>query len=107
MRHYRGLGRQRKKSVEAGDAISFGRRDIEPLANIVERLRTDPAKAILHCVQRRQQEVPAGAQVVATAGSVTAMFRESHAAYPTRIGRSEHGVYRRSLSRIWWGGTQS
>src|SRR5262249_14577833 len=90
MRHYWRLWRQGKKSVEAGYAIGFGRRDIEPLTNIVERFRTDPAEAILHRVQRRQQEVPAGAQGGAAPGRGPGMGREAGPTHPTQNRRPRH-----------------
>jgi len=39
-----------EKGIEGRYAIDFGGRDIEPLADVIERFRTDPAEAILDCV---------------------------------------------------------
>jgi len=50
MRHDRGSLGKGEKSIEAGHAVRFGGRDIEPLADVIERFRTDPAEAILDCV---------------------------------------------------------
>jgi hypothetical protein len=47
MRDYRRLRRKSKQGIKTGDAIGFGRRDGEPLANVVERFRANPAAAIL------------------------------------------------------------
>ena len=50
---------EREQCVEAGDAVDLGGRDVEPLGDVVDRGRADPADAVVDGVQRRQQQVPA------------------------------------------------
>ncbi len=83
--------------VEGRHAVGVGGRHGEPRADVVERARADPADALLHGPQRRQQLVAAAARRVAAARRGAVVERAPDAARPAGLRRPEQVVDRGAL----------
>ena len=82
-------------AYEARDGTA-GRRDVEPLADVVQRARADPADVLLHRQQGRQQQVALGPRGV-PADREAAVDAGADATLPARRRRAEHVVDRGAL----------
>ena len=99
VRHHRRPRVRREEGVEGRDAVRLGRRDGQPLADVVEGRRADPADARLDGVQGRQELRASGAGRVAAARGVPVDGRIARPADPARFGWAEHGVHGGALGR--------
>ena len=97
--HHRRPRVRREERVEGRDAVRLGRRDGQPLADVVEGRRADPADPRLDGVQGRQELRAAGAGRVAAARGVPVDGRIARPADPARFGWAEHGVHGGALGR--------
>jgi hypothetical protein len=75
--------------VERRHPVGLGRRDRQPLGQVVERARADPADALLHRVQHGDQEVAAAPGGVPAERDVR-VFRVPRAALPAGERRPEY-----------------
>jgi hypothetical protein len=99
VRHGRRLRLEREQRVERRHPIGLGRRDCEPLADVVERAGADPSGAALHGMEHREQQMPLGARRVAAASDATVAVGRGEGAHPTAVGWAEHRVDGVSLPR--------
>ncbi len=92
-----GCRRDREHRVERGDAPGLGGRHGEPLADVVERARRDPAFARLGRPEGREQQVPLRPDRVAAGRDVALEVHPPSSAFPSRGRRAEDGVHGRAL----------
>ena len=88
-----------EQGIERRHAIRLGRGHGQPLADVVECRRADPADPRLDGVERRQQLGPARPDRVAAAGSVAVDPRVARPSHPARPGWAQHGVNGSALRR--------
>ena len=88
--HHRRPRVRREEGVEGRDAVRLGRRDGQPLADVVEGRRADPADPRLDGVEGRQELRASGAGRVAAARGVPVDGRIARPADPARfrVGRA-------------------
>ena len=90
----RGRSTVENRRVERGDAVDLGRRDVEPLGDVVQPATADPADPVVEGVQRRQQQVPLGPRSRPPRRDVVPPGRDRR---PAPTGGAEHGVDGRAL----------
>jgi hypothetical protein len=84
--------------VKCGNAMNFGWRNGQPFADVGQRTGRQPAKAVLHSMQNRQQPMTQGAGI-GTAQKRYAPFplQVALAARPCRFGRTENCIHRQAF----------
>ena len=87
-----------EQMVEGGHAVGFGGRDGQALADIGDGTRGQPAKAVLHGMEGRQQQMPLGPGFgAAKQGNAPLAPEIPFATGPGRDRLAEHRVHRQPL----------
>src|SRR6185437_16281096 len=89
VQHSRRTRRGRQQRVERRDAPRFGRRQVEPCADVLEPRLADPPDARLQCFQGRQQEMPALASFTSAMCNVRVVEAPTFSTIPCGRRRAE------------------
>jgi hypothetical protein len=74
---------EREHAVERSYAVSLGRRDIQPLGDVIESAFADPANTTVKGVQRGQEQMPLRVGFMgSTDGHAAVRFRTAFSALP-------------------------